>query len=318
MLSAIKQCSWILLLFISVIASANVKELAEIQPLAGFQQLTNFGDNPGELTASYFHPSEQAESLVVFLHGCVQEGESLAQQSGFVALAKQHNFTLLLPQQNQKNNVKSCFNWFSEQDSGKNQGEVLSIKNMITTLKSQLGNKEVYIAGISAGGAMTSALLIHYPELFSAGAVISGLPYPCANDLVKAISCMRNGPSQSPAELVGLAKKGRGVAIQWPRLIIITGSQDQVVNPKNSHYLASQWEILTANAAKKSKASQANSQMTLWQDQQQIPLIKLVKIDDIGHGLSVNSALGNRDSSAKYIFESSFDTASNIVEFWGF
>ncbi|MCJ8297276.1 MAG: PHB depolymerase family esterase [Colwellia sp.] len=186
----------------------SLPTLAISQTLANFQPLNSFGDNPGELTASYLSPSKQAKSLVVLLHGCVQKGETLAKQSGFVALAKQYNFTLLLPQQSQKNNVKSCFNWFSEQDSAKDQGEVLSIKNMISAVKTQAGIEQVYIAGLSAGGAMTSALLTHYPDLFSAGAVIAGLPYPCANDLAKAISCMRNGPSQSAIELVSIAKQG--------------------------------------------------------------------------------------------------------------
>ena len=296
----------------------SLPTLAISQTLANFQPLNSFGDNPGELTASYLSPSKQAKSLVVLLHGCVQKGETLAKQSGFVALAKQYNFTLLLPQQSQKNNVKSCFNWFSEQDSAKDQGEVLSIKNMISAVKTQAGIEQVYIAGLSAGGAMTSALLTHYPDLFSAGAVIAGLPYPCANDLAKAISCMRNGPSQSAIELVSIAKQGNSAIKKWPRLIVITGSNDKVVNPKNSHLLALQWSKLSEKSLVISKAAPADYQVTLWQDKEEQPQVKLVEINDLGHGLTVNSALENRDVSAPYLFESSLDSALNIVEFWGF
>lgn len=307
----IKRISWITLLLSCTAA------LATAQQPEGFQPLKNFGDNPGDLTASYLSPSKQAKSLVVLLHGCVQNGETLAKQSGFVALAKQHDFTLLLPQQSQKNNVKSCFNWFSEQDIAKDQGEVLSIKNMISTVKAQAGIEQVYIAGLSAGGAMTSALLTHYPKLFSAGAVIAGLPYPCANDLAKAISCMRNGPSQSATELVSLVKKGNETVKKWPRLIVITGSKDKVVNPKNSSRLAVQWSKLSENSLATSKTSSADYQLTLWQDNDAQPQVKLVEINDIGHGLTVNSALENRDSSAPFLFESSLDSALDIVIFWG-
>lgn len=310
MLSTIKHILWVSLLFISL------PTLAMSQTLANFQPLNSFGDNPGELTASYLSPSKQAKSLVVLLHGCVQKGETLAKQSGFVALAKQYNFTLLLPQQSQKNNVKSCFNWFSEQDSAKDQGEVLSIKNMISAVKSQTGIEQVYIAGLSAGGAITSALLTHYPELFTAGAVIAGLPYPCANDLAKAISCMRNGPSQSATELVNLAKKGNETVKKWPRLIVITGSNDKVVNPKNSSRLAVQWSKLAEKPLATSKISSADFQLTLWQDNEKPPQVKLVEINDLGHGLTVNSAFGNRDASAPFLFESSLDSALDIVKFW--
>ncbi|KGJ87003.1 extracellular catalytic domain type 1 short-chain-length polyhydroxyalkanoate depolymerase [Colwellia psychrerythraea] len=310
MLDKIKPLLWALLYGFSCSA------LATSQPLATFQPFTHFGDNPGDLTASYFQPTKQTNSLVVFLHGCVQQGETLAQQSGFVELAKQHNFTLLVPQQSKKNNVTSCFNWFSEQDSEKDQGEVLSIKNMILALKAQSKFEQVYIAGLSAGGAMTSAMLVHYPELFTAGAVIAGLPYPCANNLAKAISCMRNGPSQSSKELASLARQGNETVKKWPRLIVITGSKDTVVNPKNSQKLASQWSALSETSLKQSKTSTADYQQTLWQNKADPVQVKLVEINEIGHGLSVNSSYKNRDASADFIYESSLDSVMNIVDFW--
>lgn len=290
--------------------------LATSQALENFQPLTDFGNNPGDLTASYFQPTKQTKSLVVFLHGCVQQGEALAKQSGFVALAKQYNFTLLLPQQSTNNNVTSCFNWFSEQDSDKDQGEVLSIKNMILTLKTQSEFDHVFIAGLSAGGAMTSALLVHYPELFSAGAVIAGLPYPCANNLAKAISCMRNGPSQSSMELASIAKQGNEAVKKWPRLIVITGSKDKVVSPKNSQSLALQWSKLSETLLKPSKTSPVGYQQTLWQGNEESPQVKLVEISEMGHGLGVNSSYKNRDASADFLFESSLDTAKSIIDFW--
>lgn len=305
MLSLIKYLCWALLFFTHINEAAN------------FQLLSQFGDNPGELSASYFKPSKQSNSLVVLLHGCVQNGEALAKQSGFIALAKQHNFTLLLPQQSGKNNVKSCFNWFSEQDIGKDKGEVLSIKNMIITLQKQVKAEQVYIAGLSAGGAMTSALLTHYPKIFSAGAVIAGLPYPCAKDLAKAISCMRNGPSQSIAELVSLAKRDNEKVRQWPRLIVITGTNDKIVNPKNSHKLSWQWSTLSDESLQPNKISHESYSRTLWQKTNSSPQVELLEINEISHGLTVNSSLKNREASASFIYESPLDSATNIVEFWG-
>jgi len=283
---------------------------------AKFQILETFGDNPGELTASYYQPEKTNSSLVVLLHGCVQNGEKLAMQSGFFELAKQHDFALLIPQQSQKNNVKACFNWFSEQDSLKNQGEVLSIKNMVETLKIQTKVNDVYIAGLSAGGAMASALLVHYPHLFSAGAVVAGLPYPCANNLAKAISCMRNGPSQSTSELVALAKALNKAANQWPRLLVITGNEDVVVNPKNATSLALQWANLTANNNKEVNRTFSDYQVSSWSNNKEEAQVKLITIDKIGHGLSVNTALKNRSSESAFLLESSVDSAKSITDFW--
>ena len=112
--------------------------------LAAFSPLTNFGNNPGELTASYFKGENHNNNLVVLLHGCVQQGEELAQQSGLLALAKQKQFSLLIPQQSENNNIKGCFNWFSKQDIERDQGESLSIKNMIATVNAGQNFNNIY------------------------------------------------------------------------------------------------------------------------------------------------------------------------------
>ncbi len=298
---------------LSIIFLFSCSQLAS----AAFQPLKDFGENPGELTASYIQSSKQTKSVVVLLHGCVQNAETLAVKSGFTALAKQYKFTLLLPQQSAKNNVKTCFNWFSEQDTSKDQGEVLSIKNMISTVKRQADAEYVFIAGLSAGGAMTSALLTHYPRLFSAGVVIAGLPYPCANDLAKAISCMRNGPSQTIEELTLLAKQGNSWVSQWPRLMVITGKQDKVVNPKNSLYLANQWAKLSKQELLKSDKLVSEYQETLWQYASNTVQVALIEVNEIGHGLPVDSSIKGRDDSGNYLFKSSLDSANYIIDFWG-
>jgi poly(hydroxyalkanoate) depolymerase family esterase len=96
-----------------------------------------------------------------------------------------------MPQQSLENNIKGCFNWYSTSDFAKETGENLSIKNMILTLKQHLGGADVYILGLSAGGAMASSLLVNYPDLFNAGAIVAGIPFPCADGLITVISCMK-------------------------------------------------------------------------------------------------------------------------------
>ena len=179
---------------------------------AEFFELENFADNPGELSATYYLPTpiaDESESLplVVLLHGCAQKGKELAEKSGLLGLAQQYKFVLLMPQQGLTNNIKRCFNWYSPDDYTKDKGETRSIKNMITTLKKQFSSDKVFIIGLSAGGAMASSILVNYPELFTAGAVVAGIPFPCADGLIKGISCMKNGPSQTVGELVTLIEE---------------------------------------------------------------------------------------------------------------
>jgi len=284
---------------------------------ANFKTLTNFGDNPGELNVSYFQPKSETSAIVVLLHGCVQNAEALAKNSGFLALAQQSNFTLLLPQQKASNNVKSCFNWFSDLDSSKDRGEMLSIKNMILSLKSKVKAQQVYIAGLSAGGAMATAMLANYPSLFTSGAIIAGLPYPCANDLIKAISCMRAGPSQTIDELVQKARSINKKTQHWPKLLVITGTEDKVVNPKNSKDLALQWANLSTAKAESVKDLAVDHQIKSWLNSNNELQVQLIEINDIGHGMSVNPLIKHGGVEGDFLLKSSISSAISVVDFWG-
>lgn len=294
--------------------------LAQEQVNSSYTPLASFGNNPGELEGFYFNPLENessTDSLVVLLHGCVQSGVELAKNSGLTALAMKNKFAVLVPQQSYKNNVKRCFNWFSDHDTQLNNGEILSIKNMIMATKQQLGIKQVYIIGLSAGGAMASAALINYPELFHSGAVIAGLPFPCANNLTKAISCMKSGPSQSIDELVNSAKKMHPINTQWPSLIVWTGDNDKIVNPNNSKMLASQWVELTHSDSPPQVSELPGYSLTQWNNKKNHPMIKLFNISGTGHGISVNPHIKNGGVEGAFLLKSPISSVLEIINTWG-
>jgi len=283
---------------------------------ANFNPLTNFGVNPGSLEASYYTPQKKTSSLVVLLHGCTQNGKQLAKQSGLLGLAEQHKFSLLIPQQGLMNNIKRCFNWYSEDDNNKDKGENLSLKNMITSLKEKSGSKNVYIIGLSAGGAMTSSLLVNYPELFTAGAVIAGVPYVCADGFFSAISCMKNGPPQNSNALMILAKKLNPQQTQWPQLSVWTGNKDNVVNSKNATYLAQQWVKITNINTPAKIESFTGYKISQWQNNHQQIQVELVQLDNLGHGITVNPEEKNGGEVADYLLTAPISTIKHVINLW--
>jgi len=289
--------------------------------LANFTTLNQFGDNPGSLEASYYLPEQyqagnEHSALVVVLHGCAQQGDALAQQSGLLGLAKKHNFALLLPQQGLINNIKRCFNWYSDDDYSKDKGESLSIKSMITTLKQQLGSNNVYIIGLSGGGAMASAMLVNYPNLFKAGAVVAGIPFPCADGLITGISCMKNGPSQTVDELVKLIEKLNPQQTTWPRLSVWTGSSDDIVNPLNSSMMAQQWAKLSSLSTEPVVNKKSGYTVTRWSNAAQEVQVELVEVTNLGHGIMVNPKVENGGEVSDYLLASPISTAIQVVNFW--
>src|SRR3954454_7877039 len=190
-------------------------------------ELTGFGSNPGGLRMFTYVPKNlgHAPGLVVVLHGCTQSATSYDLGAGWSALAERHGFVLLLPEQTTANNPKTCFNWFLPEDTQRDRGEALSIRQMIekTIGAHGIDRRRVYIPGLSAGGAMTAAMLATYPEVFAAGAIIAGLPYGTAANVSEAFESMFQGRQRSAKDwgdaVRGTSKHGG----PWPRVSIWHG-----------------------------------------------------------------------------------------------
>jgi poly(hydroxyalkanoate) depolymerase family esterase len=282
---------------------------------ASFKELKDFGENPGELTAHIYTPEHSYTAVVVLLHGCIQNGVELAKQSGLFGLAQENNFALLIPQQSTNNNAKACFNWFSSQDTNVNQGESLSLKNMVLSVSSQQPNTKTYIVGLSAGAAMSTMMLVNYPNLFTAGAIVSGIPFPCAKDLIQAISCMQNGPSENGAQLAKQALALSSTQATWPSLSIWTGVEDKIVHPKNAKTLANQWSIMTNINSPPTTIKHNGYTRTTWQGSNKTS-IELFEIELMGHGLAVNPNLSNGGNIGPYLLKAPLSTMIAITEYW--
>jgi len=93
----------------------------------------------------------------------------------------------------------------------------------------------VYVTGLSAGGAMTAVMLATYPDVFTGGAIIAGIPYRCATDLTSGLSCQTGATSKSPAQWGDLVRAAdSGYQGPWPRVAVWYGTSDSVVNTANA------------------------------------------------------------------------------------
>ena len=179
----------------------------------------------------YLPPSADGGSLalVVMLHGCTQDADDFAAGTGMNEAAREQGFFVLYPEQSQSANASRCWNWFQPADQQRGSGEPALIATMTQAMikKHGIDPRRVYIAGLSAGGAMATIVAEAYPEIFAAVGVHSGLARGAATNVMEAFTVMQSGDTSR-------AERAAGINLQLSvPTIVFHGDQDQTVHPRN-------------------------------------------------------------------------------------
>ncbi len=284
--------------------------------------LEAFGSNPGQLRARLYVPERLADkpALVVVLHGCTQNAAAYDHGSGWSRLADQEGFILLFPEQSRTNNPNLCFNWFSPADQMRDQGEPLSIYQMIAASMIRFGvdPSRIFITGLSAGGAMTSTMLAVYPELFAGGAIIAGLPYGIAHNVMQALEAMRSPPQSQGAQLGDYVRQASGHAGFWPTISIWHGTSDATVNPANADAILNQWRAVHGLADAGSDTDTVDgASRRRWRDGTGKVVIEDYRIPAMGHGTPLK--VDGNDSwgaSGPHMLDVGISSTHHIATFW--
>jgi poly(hydroxyalkanoate) depolymerase family esterase len=280
-------------------------------------------DNPGNLRGRCYVPEglEGPAPLVVVLHGCTQDAAVYDHGSGWSTLADRHRFILLFPEQKRANNPMLCFNWFSGNDTRRGMGEAASIRSMIDAMKKAhaVDPARIFVTGLSAGGAMASAMLATYRDVFAGGAILAGIAYGCADGVAEAFDCMGGRARSDARELARRVRRASPHKGPWPRVQVWQGSADHTVVPSNADAIVLQWAHLHGLDPKPDRVdSVENHPRRVWLGADGEPLIEQYTITGMAHGVPLDAAgeqaLGE---AGAHMLDVGLSSTARIAAFFG-
>jgi poly(hydroxyalkanoate) depolymerase family esterase len=183
---------------------------------------------------------DEALPLVVMLHGCTQNPDDFALGTGMNTLAEKHNCFVAYPAQAKAANGSHCWNWFQPGDQRRDQGEPSILADITRDIsrRYKVDTSRIYIAGLSAGGAMAAVMAATYPDLYAAIGIHSGLPYGVAHDMPSAFAAMKRRKLKT---VTSKTQPAMPAPLRKPvPTIVFHGDRDTTVHPLNGDQVLAQ------------------------------------------------------------------------------
>ena len=179
--------------------------------------------------------------LIVMLHGCSQDARDFAAGTCMNDVAEKNHCFVVYPEQSASANSNKCWGWFNRSDCTAEHGEASLIAGIVQDIIAgyRVDGRRVFIAGMSAGGAMAAAMVHAYPGMFAAIGVHSGIPHGAANDLRSALAAMRDSSDMMPTTMT---------RSRMP-VIVFHGERDHTVHRRNADRIIAQMGLSEATAA---------------------------------------------------------------------
>ncbi|MGC5333448.1 extracellular catalytic domain type 1 short-chain-length polyhydroxyalkanoate depolymerase [Micromonospora sp. DT62] len=214
---------------------------------ATLTEVTSFGPNPSNLRMYLYVPDSVAPrpGLLVAVHYCTGTGPAMYANTQYAALADRYGYIVVYPSVTRSS---QCFDVSSPQALRRDGGsDPVGIKSMVDHVRQRyaVDPDRIFATGISSGAMMTNVLLGLYPDVFSAGAAFSGVPFGCfatTNGSEWNSECANGQVTRTAQEWGNLVRNAYpGYTGRRPRMQTWHGTNDEVLRYPNFGEQIKQW-----------------------------------------------------------------------------
>lgn len=200
-----------------------------------------------------------------------------------------------------RSNPHRCWNWFLPEHQRRERGEPAELLELVEEIAAHhpIDRDRIYVAGLSAGGAMAAILAEQAPDVFSAVGIMAGVALHATRDATSAVAAM-SGVSHddvTTADIAPVVAACGGVphgGYDRLRATIWSGSVDRVVAPANATVLARQFAaLLGLNGIGAHEELRDGASVDVWRDGDGRVRIESWRVPNLGHAWSGGSLRGS-------------------------
>jgi poly(hydroxyalkanoate) depolymerase family esterase len=233
--------------------------------------------------------------LVLLLHGCGQTPAEFVDATRFTESADRNGFLLVLPHQQSRYHPQRCWRWYEAAHQRRDAGEPAILAGIVAQVCAEedrwrVDPRRVYVAGMSAGGAMALTLAATYPDVFAAAGVHSAPAHRSSTGAGQALAAMAGRTAVRPPE--------PGAPAIAPT-VVVQGGADTVVRAVNGDRVADQW------LAHRSAASTTASTTA--------PGVAAGGVDPVGRSRTETGRVGGRHFQVRRWYST---RGRKVLEYW--
>lgn len=188
--------------------------------------------------------------LLVALHGGGQgtmneakdNRQFFADYTGLNTVAEKYGFIVAYPRQSTENHSYNYdyWNWYIQQ--AKTAKEPAAINNIVGKIKKEyrIDDDRVFICGLSAGAAMAQIVAVNYNTTFAGCCAVAGITFK-SSSIYEINDLQANGPTMDSEIITTRIYDAMGFGRKLAKLLVVTGTEDTRVHPKNSLVMAQTW-----------------------------------------------------------------------------